>query len=171
MFRIGAGFLDDCFKASPLLRAWLTRLEQLGVRLHNRHRWTGWDDSGALRFEAAGGQEVSQQASATVLGLGGATWPRLGSTGAWKPLQMRAQTSAVEMPEGAPPSSASPARTPPFAIDDATSRQAAMRAPETVRAANGSASVRARGENSPSSASATPRRGRRKYDSRAAGCS
>ena len=67
----------DSFKASPLLRAWLTRLEQLGVRLHNRHRWTGWDDSGALRFEAGGGQEVSQQASATVLGLGGATWPRL----------------------------------------------------------------------------------------------
>lgn len=74
----------DSFKASPLLRAWLTRLEQLGVTLHNRHRWTGWDDSGALRFEVGGGQEVSQQASATVLGLGGATWPRLGSTGAWK---------------------------------------------------------------------------------------
>lgn len=74
----------DSFKASPLLRAWLTRLEQLGVRLHNRHRWTGWDDSGALRFEAGGGQEVSQRVTATVLGLGGATWPRLGSTGAWK---------------------------------------------------------------------------------------
>ena len=74
----------DSFKASPLLRAWLTRLEQLGVTLHNRHRWTGWDDSGALLFEAGGGQDVSQRATATVLGLGGATWPRLGSTGAWK---------------------------------------------------------------------------------------
>ena len=74
----------DSFKASPLLRAWLTRLEQLGATLQNRHRWTGWDDSGALRFETGGGRGVSQQASATVLGLGGATWPRLGSTGAWK---------------------------------------------------------------------------------------
>lgn len=74
----------DSFKASPLLRAWLMRLERLGVILHNRHRWTGWDDSGALRFEAGGGHGVSQQAAATVLGLGGATWPRLGSTGAWK---------------------------------------------------------------------------------------
>ncbi len=67
-----------------LLRAWLSRLEQLGATLQNRHRWTGWDDSGALRFEAGGGREVTQRASATVLGLGGASWPRLGSTGAWK---------------------------------------------------------------------------------------
>ena len=74
----------DSFKASPLLRAWLVKLDRLGVELRNRHRWTGWDEGGALTFDLGGGERLVFQASATVLALGGATWPRLGSTGAWK---------------------------------------------------------------------------------------
>ena len=66
-------------KASPLLRAWLARLARHGVRLHMRHRWLGWDDAGALRFEPP----AEPPAGATVLALGGASWPRLGSDGLW----------------------------------------------------------------------------------------
>ena len=69
-------------KASPLLRAWLGRLEGLGVTLRRRHRWMGWDAAGVLRFATPEG-EVSFDASATILALGGASWPRLGSDGAW----------------------------------------------------------------------------------------
>lgn len=71
-------------KAAPLLRAWLHRLREAGVRLHARHRWTGWDPQGALRFESPAG-EVLRPAGATVLALGGGSWPRLGSDGAWVP--------------------------------------------------------------------------------------
>jgi len=70
------------FKASPLLRAWLRRLDSMGVQLTLRHRWTGWDDQGRLRFQAPDGLQFVE-ASATVLALGGASWPRLGSDGAW----------------------------------------------------------------------------------------
>jgi uncharacterized flavoprotein (TIGR03862 family) len=70
------------FKASPLLRAWLRRLDALGVRLALRHRWTGWDEHGRLQFQTPGGQR-DIAASATVLALGGSSWPRLGSDGAW----------------------------------------------------------------------------------------
>ena len=70
------------FKASPLLRAWLRRLDGLGVTLHARHRWTGWDEGGAAIFETPAGT-MSVKADATVLALGGASWPRLGSDGAW----------------------------------------------------------------------------------------
>lgn len=116
-------------KAAPLLRAWMQRLRDAGVRFHMRHRWVGWDEVGALRFVAgrsgaaaqgaAGGREavageareeagagsfattsdgpapasdgspingISVHAAATVLALGGASWPRLGSDGAWVPL-------------------------------------------------------------------------------------
>lgn len=69
-------------KASPLLRAWLKRLADLGVTFHPRHRWTGWSDSGALRFESPDGI-LEKTADVTLLALGGASWPRLGSTGAW----------------------------------------------------------------------------------------
>ena len=76
-------------KAAPLLRAWLHRLRALGARLHMRHRWLGWDESGALRFDTPQG-EIAMEARATVLALGGASWPRLGSDGAWWPwLQAR----------------------------------------------------------------------------------
>lgn len=72
-------------KAAPLLRAWLHRLRAMGVRFHMRHRWLGWDDAGALRFAAFGG-EHAVQADAVVLALGGGSWARLGSDGAWMPL-------------------------------------------------------------------------------------
>ena len=71
-------------KAAPLLRAWLHRLRASGVQLHMRHRWQGWDDSGALVFDAPPGR-VRHEAAATVLALGGASWPQLGSDGAWWP--------------------------------------------------------------------------------------
>ncbi len=76
------------FKASPLLRAWLRRLDAGGVRLRLRHRWTGWDDDGRLRFATPDGG-VTVAADATVLALGGASWPRLGSDGRWVDLLAR----------------------------------------------------------------------------------
>ena len=69
-------------KASPLLRAWLRRLDSIGVQFALRHRWTGWDEQGRLSFETPDGPRVVD-ARASVLALGGASWPRLGSTGAW----------------------------------------------------------------------------------------
>ena len=71
-------------KAAPLLRAWLHRLRARGVVFHMRHRWLGWDAVGALRFNAPQG-EVLVPAQSTVLALGGASWQRLGSDGAWVP--------------------------------------------------------------------------------------
>jgi uncharacterized flavoprotein (TIGR03862 family) len=72
----------QAFKASPLLRAWLRRLDTMGVRFALRHRWRGWDDEGRLLFQTPeGGRAVA--ARATVLALGGASWPRLGSDGSW----------------------------------------------------------------------------------------
>lgn len=70
-------------KAAPLLRAWLHRLRVAGVRIHTRHRWTGWFPTGELRFTHPAG-EVKVAPSATILALGGASWPRLGSDGAWE---------------------------------------------------------------------------------------
>jgi hypothetical protein len=72
-------------KAAPLLRAWLHRLRAGGVRFHTRHRWQGWADDGALRFASPAG-ETLYRADALVLALGGASWPQLGSDGAWVPL-------------------------------------------------------------------------------------
>jgi uncharacterized flavoprotein (TIGR03862 family) len=77
-------------KAAPLLRAWLHRLRSKGVQFHMRHRWTGWADSGDLAFEKrtssdAAPEHITVQAKATVLALGGASWQRLGSDGAWVP--------------------------------------------------------------------------------------
>jgi uncharacterized flavoprotein (TIGR03862 family) len=70
------------FKASPLLRAWLRRLDAMRVRLMLRHRWSGWNDDGHLLFQTPDAQHAVG-ARATVLALGGANWPRLGSDGAW----------------------------------------------------------------------------------------
>jgi hypothetical protein len=70
-------------KASPLLRAWLARLSALGVELRLRHRWTGWTEGGALCFAGEHGAVVTFDPAATLLALGGASWPRLGSDGAW----------------------------------------------------------------------------------------
>lgn len=71
-------------KAAPLLRAWLHRLRQQGVRIHTRHRWQGWAENGALQFRAPGGV-CTFPTDALVLALGGASWQRLGSDGAWVP--------------------------------------------------------------------------------------
>jgi len=70
------------FKASPLLRAWLRRLDASGVQFALRHRWTGWDAEGRLQFQTPDGP-LAIAAGAAVLALGGASWPRLGSDGAW----------------------------------------------------------------------------------------
>src|ERR1700760_4131755 len=70
----------QAFKASPLLRAWLRRLDASGVQFALRHRWTGWDRDGKLSFETPDGTRPPAP-HATVLALGGASWPRLGSDG------------------------------------------------------------------------------------------
>jgi hypothetical protein len=72
-------------KAAPLLRAWLHRLRAAGVQLHMRHRFLGWTEDAALRLASAQGEQAVR-ADAVVLALGGASWPRLGSDGAWVPL-------------------------------------------------------------------------------------
>lgn len=70
-------------KASPLLRALLARLSARGVEIRTRMRWTGWDATGALRFTRDDGGAETIEAPATLLALGGASWPRLGSDGGW----------------------------------------------------------------------------------------
>ncbi|MEN9481742.1 MAG: hypothetical protein RLZZ298_3137 [Pseudomonadota bacterium] len=72
-------------KAAPLLRAWLHRLRGAGVRFHVRHRWLGWQADGSLRFSTPQG-EVSLKADSVILALGGGSWAKLGSDGAWVPL-------------------------------------------------------------------------------------
>jgi uncharacterized flavoprotein (TIGR03862 family) len=72
----------EAMKASPLLRAWLRRLDRMGVTFKLRHRWLGWGDAGELIFDTPSGHMVVA-ADATVLALGGASWPRLGSDGSW----------------------------------------------------------------------------------------
>lgn len=69
-------------KAAPLLRAWLHRLRSRGVHFHMRHRWTGWSADGSLQFQSPQGPLILAP-QATVLALGGASWSRLGSDGAW----------------------------------------------------------------------------------------
>ena len=76
-------------KAAPLLRAWLHRLRGSGVQFFMRHRWLGWDDEGALRFantSSSPAGELLVNADAVILALGGGSWARLGSDGAWVPL-------------------------------------------------------------------------------------
>ena len=72
-------------KAAPLLRAWLHRLRAQGVAFHPRHRWNGWAADGSLHFATPTG-EIRIQAAATILALGGGSWARLGSDGAWAPM-------------------------------------------------------------------------------------
>lgn len=76
-------------KAAPLLRAWLARLRRQGLRLHSRHRWLGWQEPGVARFVWRE-QELARPYRALVLALGGGSWARLGSDGAWQAL-LRAQ--------------------------------------------------------------------------------
>ncbi|MEQ9316249.1 MAG: TIGR03862 family flavoprotein [Henriciella sp.] len=78
----------DVMKASPVLRAWLWRLGESGAQVETRHRWAGWSDDGALMFETPSGpREV--EADATILALGGGSWARLGSDGAWMEILRR----------------------------------------------------------------------------------
>ncbi|MFK3799671.1 TIGR03862 family flavoprotein [Pseudomonas sp. NPDC088444] len=72
-------------KAAPLLRAWLKRLRESGVVIHTRHRWLGWNADNSLRIASPEG-ELAIQPAAALLALGGASWARLGSDGAWLPL-------------------------------------------------------------------------------------
>lgn len=72
----------EAFKASPLLRAWLRRLNETNVTFAFRHRWHGWDAEGRLAFNTPKGS-TSAKTDAAVLALGGASWPRLGSDGSW----------------------------------------------------------------------------------------
>ncbi|SUD85789.1 flavoprotein [Stutzerimonas stutzeri] len=72
-------------KAAPLLRAWLKRLRDNGVQIHTRQRWLGWSEDGQLRIAGAEG-ESRLKPTATLLALGGGSWARLGSDGAWVPL-------------------------------------------------------------------------------------
>lgn len=87
-------------KASPLLRAWLARLDALGVELRLRSAWTGWDADGRPRFRGPDGVESGVEADALLLALGGASWPRLGSDGGW---------TAALASAGAPPAPLRPA--------------------------------------------------------------
>lgn len=78
----------ESFRATPLLRAWLRRLDSLGVRFETRHRWRGWadderDERWRLRFGREDGPEVVAEPDVTVMALGGASWPRVGSDGGW----------------------------------------------------------------------------------------
>ena len=80
-------------KAAPLLRAWLHRLRGQGVQFHVRHRWLGWAADGRLRFASPAG-EIEVAAEVVILALGGGSWAKLGSDGAWVPLLL-AQGIAV----------------------------------------------------------------------------
>ncbi|MES1989898.1 MAG: TIGR03862 family flavoprotein [Pseudomonadota bacterium] len=70
------------FKAAPLLRAWIRRLREGGLSVHVRHRWTGWNEEDALIFETRD-RATTFKTDATVLALGGPSWPQLGSDGVW----------------------------------------------------------------------------------------
>ncbi len=79
----GRVFPSD-LKAAPLLRGWVHRLRESGVRFHVHHRWLGWNDDGTLRMGTPDGERAIR-ADAVVLALGGGSWPQLGSDGAWQP--------------------------------------------------------------------------------------
>ena len=83
-------------KAAPLLRAWLHRLRGDGVQFHMRHGFIGWSREGALRFKTPLGERTVRP-SAAVLALGGASWPRLGSDGAWVPLLRERGVDVAEL--------------------------------------------------------------------------
>jgi len=85
-------------KAAPVLRAWIKRLIASGLSLHLRHRWCGWGDDKSLCFETSEGERIVHP-DAVVLALGGGSWARLGSTGAWVPqLQRRGVSVATLKP-------------------------------------------------------------------------
>jgi uncharacterized flavoprotein (TIGR03862 family) len=92
------------WRATPLLRAWLTRLEQAGVSIEVRHRWLGWatapdgtPDARKSLFGRADGTTVEVFGDVTVLALGGASWPRVGSDGGWVAAIERAGVDVTEL--------------------------------------------------------------------------
>lgn len=85
------------FKASPLLRAWLTRLTDLGVSIATRHAFLGFAGAGALRLKGPDGAEFIRPADAVVLALGGASWPRLGSEGGWSDMLRKAGVAVTPL--------------------------------------------------------------------------
>ena len=88
-------------KAAPLLRAWLHRLRAAGVHFHMRHRWLGWEADGrALRFATESAMRPARTRDATLLALGGASWKRLGSDGAWVPLLRAAGVEVAPLRAG-----------------------------------------------------------------------
>ncbi len=85
-------------KAAPLLRAWLKRLRDAGVAIHTRHRWLGWNPDGSMRIASPEGEKTLRP-DATLLALGGGSWSRLGSDGAWMlALEQRGVTLAPLQP-------------------------------------------------------------------------
>src|SRR5262249_39596629 len=84
-------------KASPLLRAWLTRLRGYGVQFHLRHEWHDWDDTGALLFRGPDNADIRAHADATILALGGASWPKLGSNGGWVDILAREHVAVTPL--------------------------------------------------------------------------
>lgn len=84
-------------KASPLLRAWLKRLGDMGVEMRPRHLWTGWTADGALSFQRDDDTVFSVTPDATLLALGGASWPRLGTDGTWVPVLEGAGTRVAPL--------------------------------------------------------------------------
>jgi uncharacterized flavoprotein (TIGR03862 family) len=85
-----------CMKASPLLRAWLRRLAEFDTEFRMRHRWLGWTEDGALSFRTPDGL-VAAEADVTVLALGGASWPNLGSDGVWAKVVEGAGAQVAEL--------------------------------------------------------------------------
>ncbi len=76
----------QAMKASPLLRAWLARLQTRGVRIVTRSRFVGWDPAGSAQFAGPDGIARAEACDGLVLAFGGASWPKLGSDGSWAPL-------------------------------------------------------------------------------------
>jgi len=78
----------EAMKAAPLLRAWLTRLNQQGIEILTRHRWTGWDEQQGLRIESPDGSQTIT-ADQVIIATGGGSWKKLGSDGKWVDLLER----------------------------------------------------------------------------------
>ena len=92
------------FRATPLLRAWLLRLGELGVTMKPRHRWLGWGetsegraDPSASMFSRPNANSIEVASDATVFALGGASWPRVGSDGSWVDVFRRAGVTVNDL--------------------------------------------------------------------------
>ena len=99
-----ARVFPSSFRATPLLRAWLARLAELGVKIEPRHRWLGWAESADGRpdplvstFSRPDGSSVEVASDATVFALGGASWPRVGSDGGWVDVFRRAGVAVNDL--------------------------------------------------------------------------